>query len=83
MTAPGFVRRWRARLGDAQANRLRVQMAAAAARNCVLEEPLADLQAVKEGSYREAREHTGCAWLASDQPCGSTPAASTRTNAGT
>ncbi|MGW4889633.1 hypothetical protein [Streptomyces murinus] len=82
MTAPNFVRRWRTRLSDAQANRLRVQLAAANDRNSALEQRLADLQAANEGAYRQLREHTGGPQFASDQPFGSTPAASDVASAG-
>ncbi|MFF3847993.1 hypothetical protein [Streptomyces sp. NPDC002328] len=59
MTAPSIVRRLRIRLEEAQAQRLRTQLAAEQARTRRLEQRVADLQAANEGAYRELREATG------------------------
>ncbi|WDO09911.1 hypothetical protein ME763_31980 [Streptomyces murinus] len=82
MTAPSFIRYWRTRLSDAQVNRVRIQLAAAQARNRALEQRLADLQAANEGAYRELFAHTGGPRFAPDQPFGRAPADSARTSAG-
>ncbi|MFI5973585.1 hypothetical protein [Streptomyces sp. NPDC051452] len=75
MTAPSLIRRWRHRLSDAQANRLRVQLATSEARNRSLERRLADLQAANEAADRELRERTGPARFDPEQPFGSLPQA--------
>jgi hypothetical protein len=48
-----LMRRWRARINDAQANRLRGQLAAERARARALEQRVADLQAANEGATHE------------------------------
>lgn len=70
MTAPGFIRRW---LSDAQANRLRAQLAGEKDRARLLEQRVADLQAANEGAYRELREHTGGPYFHPTQPFGTQP----------
>ncbi|GAB2714738.1 hypothetical protein [Streptomyces bullii] len=74
MTAPGWVRRLRTRLSDAQTNRLRAQLAAERDRNRRLDERLAILQAANEGADAMLREATGGARFDRDQPFGSEPA---------
>ncbi|MFI1767472.1 hypothetical protein ACH41H_36235 [Streptomyces sp. NPDC020800] len=59
MTTPSVVRHWRARLSDAQANRLRAQLAAANDRIRQLEQRLAGLQTANEGHYRAQYDATG------------------------
>ncbi|WP_406168967.1 hypothetical protein [Streptomyces sp. NBC_00996] len=73
MTAPSFMRRWRTKLSDAQAKRLRVLLAKAEDRNRHLEERLAELQAANEGAYRELREATGGPTFDPAQPFGALP----------
>jgi hypothetical protein len=74
MTAPSFVRVWRTRLSDAQANRLRAQLAAERDRNRRLEQRLADLQGANEGHYRAQYEASGGARFDAEQPFGTVPA---------
>lgn len=62
MIAP-FIRRLRTWLNDAQANRLRAQLAEAQDRNRELEQRVADLQAANEGAYHELAIERGIACL--------------------
>lgn len=66
MRTPSFVRRWRTRLSDAQANRLRVQLATSEDRNRLLEQRVADLQAANEGAYHALSIERGNACLKSN-----------------
>lgn len=63
MRTPGFIRRWRTRLSDAQANRLRAQLVAANRRANLLEERLAVLQDANLGAYHALSIANGNACL--------------------
>ncbi|MBY8341963.1 hypothetical protein LXH13_06405 [Streptomyces spinosirectus] len=63
MTTPSFLRRWRTRLSDAQANRLRTQLAEERDRNRSLEQRVADLQDANLGAYHELSIANGNACL--------------------
>ncbi|MFD4258185.1 hypothetical protein ACFWR9_11280 [Streptomyces sp. NPDC058534] len=66
MTAPAFIRRWRARIDEAQTNRLRAQLSTAKDRNKALERRVADLQVANEGAYHELSIERGQACLKTD-----------------
>ncbi|WND34006.1 hypothetical protein RI578_06720 [Streptomyces sp. BB1-1-1] len=68
MTAPAFIRRWRTRLGDAQTNRLRIQLAKEQDRNRALEQRLADLQHANEAAYHELSLERGAVCLKAKCP---------------
>lgn len=75
MRVPSIVRRWRHQLSDAQANRLRLQLADTKDRARLLEQRVAELQTANEAAYREAREATGGARFDPGRPFGSLPSA--------
>lgn len=62
MTTPSFLRRWRARLSDVQANRLRAQLIFERDRNKRLEAHVAVLQEANLGAYHELS-------IANGNPC--------------
>ncbi|MEV5450001.1 hypothetical protein [Streptomyces sp. NPDC052535] len=66
MNSPSFVRRWRARIGDAQTNRLRVQLSKEQDRTRALEKRVAELQAANEGAYHALSIERGQACLKTD-----------------
>lgn len=73
MTAPGFLRRLRARIDDVQTARLRVELAKAKDRNRMLEQRLADLQHANEAAYHLLSIERGAACLKSKCPWCPTP----------
>jgi hypothetical protein len=63
MKIPGFIRRWRTRLSDAQANRLRERLASEKDRNRRLEQRVAELQAANIRAYHALAIERGGACL--------------------
>jgi hypothetical protein len=68
MTAPSYIRRWRTRLSDAQANRLRVKLAAERDRSRALEKRVADLQHANETACHELSIERGAVCLKANCP---------------
>ncbi|MFB7596933.1 hypothetical protein [Streptomyces sp. NPDC056160] len=68
MRTPSIIRRLRARISDAQTNRLRIQLTTEKDRNRSLEQRVADLQVANEGAYHELSIARGVECLKSNCP---------------
>ncbi|MGW6292438.1 hypothetical protein [Streptomyces sp. NPDC055058] len=66
MTAPGFIRRLRARIDDAQTAHLRTELSTARDRNVRLEQRVADLQLANEGAYHALSIERGATCIKAD-----------------